>query len=228
MTLTVTKNGVPLYDQAPIPTGSGDWQEVELPLEWDSSEQIQEMERESIGVDEPSQEIRGVPVRGDKPGGAGSQPDGPVSRPIVRWPGEGSLTIEKIALLGMNGSEQCVFPVGSPMILTMAVLAHTTGNFHFISAASLYRLDGIFISNFVGHAIPLEFTEGQVREFQLIIPAINLGDGSYVFSLSIFEGIIADESRYDLIDRAYEFKVVGNPPLVANTVFQHSGDWRQL
>ncbi len=70
----------------------------------------------------------------------------------------------------------------------MTILAHRDGSCTFIPAATLFRLDGILISNLVGHPLPLAFVQGETQEFRLDIPALNLGDGEYVFSLSIFDG----------------------------------------
>lgn len=203
--LTVTKNGETLYDQEPLPTGSPEWHEVDLPLLWAS---------------EPPQLPVEIPTKTEE-----LVEEEKVNRPIFHWPSEGSLTIEKAFMSGAKGKEQSVFSAGSPMSLHMTILGHRDGSFDFIPAATLFRLDGILISNFIGQPVPLVLARGQVREFRLDIPALNLGDGEYVFSLSIFDGVISGESRFDLVDRAYQFKIAGNDPLVADAVCQMQGSW---
>ena len=205
LSLTVSKNGVTLYDQTPLPTGSPDWTEVDLRLLW---------------VSEPPPLLAE-----DLAESAELVEEEKIDRPIFHWPSEGSLTIEKAFLTGAADREQSVFSAGSPISLRMTILGHRNGSFDFVPAATLFRLDGILISNFIGQPISLDLVQGQVREFRLDLPALNLGDGEYVFSLSIFNGIVSSESRFDLIDRAYQFKITGNDPLVAEAVCQMQGSW---
>lgn len=150
------------------------------------------------------------------------------THPIIHWPSESSLTIEKVTLRGANGEEQFVFRVGSPMTLSMKVMAHRLGHFNLVLAAVLYRLDGILISKFIGEPVPLDMGNGEMREFRLEIPSLNLGDGNFVFAVAIYERLVSGESRYDLIDRCYEFKIIGNDREVSQTIFQHDGTWKSL
>lgn len=206
LSLTATKNDVIVYSQTPLPTGSPEWVEVDLPLLW-ASEPPQVSDEKLADSNKAADEQK-------------------AHRPKLHWPSEGSLTIQKAFLTGAAGREQSVFSAGSPVTLRMTILAHRDGSCTFIPAATLFRLDGILISNLVGHPLPLAFVQGETQEFRLDIPALNLGDGEYVFSLSIFDGIVSGESRFDLVDRAYQFKVIGNDPLVASSVFQLPGAWQ--
>jgi len=149
----------------------------------------------------------------------------PNRRSITRWPSEGSLTIEKALMLGVDGEEHVVFKVGSTLTLSMLISAHRSGHFSLVPAATLFRLDGIFVSNLVGPMMPLDLRDGESKEIRLTLSPLNLGDGNYVFSVSIFEEIVGDSSRYDLIDRSYEFQVIGNDSLLASAIFQHPATW---
>jgi hypothetical protein len=55
------------------------------------------------------------------------------------------------------------------------------------------------------------------------LPVVLFGDGEYRLSSSIFERIVSEESRYDLIVHGCEFKVTGNDPLQAAFVVRHPG-----
>ncbi len=148
-------------------------------------------------------------------------------RQVVRWPGEGSVVIERAVLFGTDDREQAVFPVGEPLVLMMMLVARRGGKYNLVPAATLFRLDGVFVSNLVGTAMAVELEEGERLEWRLDLTPLNLGDGHFVFSLSLFEGAVAldGSTRYDLLARAYEFQVVGNTPLASHAIFQHPGKW---
>lgn len=143
----------------------------------------------------------------------------------LRWPGEGSLTLEQATLLGSGDVEQAVFGVGGMVAIEVDLLAHRSDAFRPIVAATLLRPDGVFISNLISDPMPVSLAEGQRVRTRLEMAPINLGDGRYVFSLSLFEGGVTDESRYDLLPRALEFQVVGNEPLLRQAVFRHPFRW---
>ncbi len=148
-------------------------------------------------------------------------------RQVVRFPSEGSVVFERAVLLGTDDREQAVFPVGEPLVLMMIVVARRAGRYNLVPAATLFRLDGVFVSNLVGAPTAVELKEGETLGWRLDLRPLNLGDGHFVFSLSLFEGIVAldGSTRYDLLARAYEFQVVGNTPLASPAIFQHPGKW---
>jgi ABC-type polysaccharide/polyol phosphate transport system ATPase subunit len=206
LSLAVSRNGSPLGDPTELATGGAAWREETVKVS-------------SLGS--AAREPRGdVDPRGHPPKGQGG-------RAIVRWPGEGSITIERAVLLGPDGHERAVFTVGEPLVLSMIVVAHRAGRYNPVAGATLIRLDGVYVSNFVSDPMPADLAEGESVELRLDVMPLNLGDGHFVFSLSIFEGSVAldGSTRYDLIARAYEFQVVGNPPLAAEAIFQHPGTW---
>ena len=136
--------------------------------------------------------------------------------------------IDKAWLLGADGRDQTVFWAGGPLALRVRVKACRRGWFNLLPTATLFRLDGVLISNFIAPSFPLTLEEGEPSEFQLDLSPINLGDGYFTFSLAIFEGVVDAECRYDLVDRSYEFRVVGNPALLAPCVFQHPASWQMV
>ena len=110
--------------------------------------------------------------------------------------------------------------------MSFDVRANRDGDFNVVAGASLYRSDGIFVSNLISELVPLTLTAGQSRRFTVELSPIQLGDGEYVFGISIFEKEITAEARYDLVTRCIEFKVVGNEKVVAGTLFRHPSRWQ--
>ena len=146
-------------------------------------------------------------------GEAGDTPMEPGGQPptVSRWPGEGSLMIEEVVLLDGEGNEQAVFQPGSPMTLHVRVRAGRNGSFPVTPAATMYRADGILVSNHVGASIELEFDPGATQDLRLDFGPLALGDGRYLFSIALYRALSAlDGEPYDLIDRSYEFEVTGN------------------
>jgi len=211
-TITVSRNGSLVHNQVELPTDRASWSEwcIALPS--------------SAAKPEAACKVPDTAETAVSADSGGLQAS---NRPVVRWPSEGSLTIENVLLLGADGQEQTVFAVGSQLVLSMTVCAHRNGHFDLVSGATLYRLDGVFITNLVSEPIPLDLMEGDKRELRLHLNPLNLGNGHFVFSLSIFENMVADDgsTRYDLLARAYEFQVVDNTPLDTHAVFKHPGHW---
>lgn len=137
----VWKNGVPLA------------QDVELPVQCEWSDWKLPLANLSAGIVESNHREINADMEPDK--------HGPKDiRSLVRWPGEGSLTIEKVSLLGDRGNEQGVFSAGCSLALCLTVKAHRSGHFNFVPTASLFRLDGVFVANFIGPVYPLDFLDG--------------------------------------------------------------------
>ena len=200
-TLSVHHNCRALIDTLALPGQEPGWQETRVRL--------------------PS---GGAP--GEGPSLAAAESPSPRTGRVSRWAGEGSLLIDKVALLAADGSEQTVFTAGSRLTLQMTVRACRSGAFHLLPTATLYRLDGILVSNFIGEASPLTLAEGQTQELQLDLDPLLLGNAYYVFSVAIYEKVVAGNTIYDLLNRSYEFSVVGNEPDHAWFVFRHPSSWK--
>ena len=100
----------------------------------------------------------------------------------VRWPGEGSLRIEDLTLHGDGGREQAVFPVGTPLTIRLTVRAVEAGRYPVTPAVSVYRTDGILVSNHPGEEAEVALAEGEEATWQLAFGPLNLGDGRYVLT----------------------------------------------
>lgn len=142
------------------------------------------------------------------------------------WPGEGSLRIESVLLLGPAG-EQAVYDAGSPMTLAITARAHRAAVFEVTPVAVLYRLDGVLVSSHVGDPFTVELEQDELITVRLDFARLNLGDGGYTFSVALYRELVhpGPSEAYDLVDRSYEFEVVGNEPF-HNGVFQHPANWQ--
>lgn len=151
---------------------------------------------------------------------------GPGKRTLSRWPGMGMLSIGDVKLVGDDGAERGVFQVGTPMTLRMTFKAEAAGTYPVVPAVTIYRTDGILISNHVGQMTEVAMEAGQSREARVAFGPLNLGNGYYVFSVALYRRLnhLEQAEVYDLIDRSYEFQVVGNGPF-DNGVFRHPGEW---
>jgi lipopolysaccharide transport system ATP-binding protein len=145
---------------------------------------------------------------------------------IIRWPSEGSLTFRRVVLLDSLGRERAVFEAGGSFNMRLELESHRTARFNLVLGASIYRADGVFVANLVSPPVALELTDGERVEAWLELSRVPLGDARYVVSLSAFDGEVTEQARYDLVARAVEFQVSGNPPLTASTVVRLDAQWR--
>lgn len=143
-----------------------------------------------------------------------------------RWPGEGSLRIDAVELLGADNREQAVFEVGTPMTLRVNMVAQVSGAFDVIPVAVLYRIDGVRVSSHVGKKLSLALTARVGKLVSLRYDPLNLGNGTFVFSVALYRVLdsLGSAELYDLLDRSYEFQVVGNEPL-QDGIFRHPAEW---
>jgi lipopolysaccharide transport system ATP-binding protein len=160
---------------------------------------------------------------------ASAEPDTFVrpARPTVsRWPGEGSLQIADVLLLDAQGREQAVFEAGNRMRVSLNVVAVRDGTYPLTAGATMYRTDGILVSNHVGGPWELSLSEGERVGVDLDFGRLNLGDGRYVFSIGLYRTLSGTEASevYDLLDRSYEFEVTGNAAF-DNGIFSHPAEW---
>lgn len=146
---------------------------------------------------------------------------------ISKWPGEGSLSIEEVLLIGEKGWEQTVFQAGSTLILRMVIVANKRGTYDVQPVAVLFRIDGVLVSNNQGSMTSINLDAGERYAFSVTYNPLNLGDGHYVFSVAIYRTLnpLGESVYYDLIDRSFDFQVVGNP-LFNSGIFRHSADWQ--
>jgi len=212
LSLTVSRQGDILLDQQLLPQTDGEWMVSSHLI--DNLNAIRDEGQDS--PESPSQTSE------ERNGSRGK------SRHIIRWPSDGSIKIENVAMFSQDGIEKAVYQAGEPLLFRMTIQAQRDGHFEFIPTATLYRLDGVFVSNFIGPVYPLDLKKSEKKEFQMTLNSLNLGSGHYVFSAAIFEKTITEKSRYDLISRGYEFQVLNNDPLLASAVFSHPSVWSPI
>lgn len=186
-------------------TASGEPVTVDLPAtnEW-RTERIH-VGRASTGEPEPTHT---------------AQPD------VSRWPGEGSLRIANVRLVDMQDREQAVFSAASSMRVLIDVIAERGGDYPLTAAATMYRADGILVSNHIGGPWTMTFADGETVTIAVDFGRLNLGDGRYVFSIGLYRQLsaVGASEVYDLLDRSYEFELTGNAPF-DNGVFSHPAEW---
>jgi lipopolysaccharide transport system ATP-binding protein len=144
---------------------------------------------------------------------------------VTRWPGLGSLMIERVRLLGADDQERAVYSAGAHMKLELVFRAQEAGRFPVTLAVILYRIDGIRVSTHIGEPEELALELDERRTAVLDFGPLNLGDGRYVSTVVLYKVLSASgpSPYYDLIAHSYEFEVVDNPAFTG--VFQHPGAW---
>ena len=192
-----------IVSSTPLPATNGTWEHVRIPLPTNG------------------RGARQVDLAHETRSGAGQAR-------TRRWPGEGSLVIEGVEVLDVQGRERAVFDAGASLVLRLAFRAQRAGRFDVIPVAVLYRLDGILVSRFIGDRVALDLAVGEQHEAVLRLASLNLGDDNYVFAVALYKTLdindLEPSEYYDLLDRNYHFKVVGTPPLERG-IFRHPGDW---
>lgn len=150
------------------------------------------------------------------------------ARRLSRWEGRPGLTIDAVALCDEHGEIHTTFAVGRPLMIAFDVLASEPGQFPIVPAVLVFRLDGIVVTRHVSAPVVLDVEPGDRIPVQLDFGPLKLGNGSYVVSIGLYRTIdladIEPSEFYDYLDKSYEFKVVGNPPL-HNELVRHPGSW---
>lgn len=145
-----------------------------------------------------------------------------------KWPGQGTLTIERAHLVGGDDRKRSVFEAHTPLSLHAEMQAHADEVYSVIPAAVLYRLDGVLVSRFIGDRFDEFLRAGERLSLRLDLGDLNLGNGNYVFALALYHSLdrsgVEPPELYDLIDRSYEFQVIGVPAL-ETAIFEHPGVW---
>jgi hypothetical protein len=138
---------------------------------------------------------------------------------VRRWPGEGTLLIDEVRLLGDDGSERAVFEVRSSLTLELTVAARRAGPISWLPVAVIYRkADGLLVSRYVGEQNTSAVRAGDRLRALLRLDPVRLGNGHYVVSISLHGRFdtdgVEEPITYDVVDRSYEFAVFGTPPLL--------------
>jgi hypothetical protein len=93
-------------------------------------------------------------------------------------------------------------------------------------AATIYRVDGVLVTNLVGTEFDVDAVDGSFVDFRLDYGRLNLGNGRYTISIALYRRLshVVPSEMYDLLDRSYEFEVQGNKPF-DNGVFSYEPEW---
>ena len=111
---------------------------------------------------------------------------------VSRWPGEGSLRIADLRLLDAEGNDRAVFTAGSAMTIVVRFQARRAGTFNLVPAITIYRSDGVLVSNHADVTHELTVDTGAVSEFALGLPEYQFpGDGRYLISVALFPVVVA-------------------------------------
>jgi lipopolysaccharide transport system ATP-binding protein len=211
LSLNVRRNKVTFCDHLEIPIGTPHW------AEWTSAGfRLDEKKAESVETDPASHAS-----------GASPHPSSvkQVHGTISHWPGEGSILIDHVQIGSFDVIEKVIFAPGESLRITITGRATETGNYDVIPNVVLYTRDGIRVTCHIGTSLHLEWRRGEKKEFILSLPGLNLGDGDYVVSVALYKtldptGLV---ESYDLVDRSYAFRVIGNKPYKG--IFEHPSAW---
>lgn len=145
---------------------------------------------------------------------------------VSRWPGEGTFLIESVQLLDEVGLTKAVFEAGTPLAIRVRTRASASGRFPVTPAATIYRADGVLVTNLVGTEFDVDAVDGGSVDFRLDYGPLNLGNGRYTISIALYRHLshVVPSEMYDLLDRSYEFEVQGNKPF-DNGVFSYERAW---
>lgn len=169
-------------------------------------------------------------VAADDPAGIQLE-NAPNGSSVSRWPGQGTLLIERVRLVGADNDEQAVFPTGGRLRLLMTFVAEISGVFSIIPVAVLFRRDGVLVSRYIGDALELNLSEGDRKAVELDLGSLKFGNGNYVFSVALYKSLDVEHKEepeiYDLLDRSFEFEVYGAPPLKTG-IFLDTAKWRPI
>ncbi len=148
---------------------------------------------------------------------------------LRRWPGEGSLVIKSVHILGKDEEEQYIFQCGGELKFKISFVAEKDNFFTVIPAIVIFRNDGVTVSQHIGKPKDINLSVSESSDFILELDPLLLGDGSYIISAALYRELDLNNLKspkiYDLIDRSFEFIVEGNPP-INQAVFNHPGTWR--
>lgn len=204
--MTILKNNDVLLATIPLPKTGPKWETWVSPV---------------FSVSNTPDEIANpITVKTDGPDKVKTQ-----SSTTSHWPGEGSILIESVRLSSSDDQEKVIFQPGDTLRLIITARAATQGIYEIIPNAVFYSMNGIRITCHIGDAVRLDLKANDKKNFILSLPNLNLGNGDYVISVALYKqldphGIV---EIYDLVDRSYEFKVIGNRPYTG--FFEHPSQW---
>lgn len=143
----------------------------------------------------------------------------------AQWSGDRSITISHTEIVGDDGASKAVFRAGEKLTVRTTLQAHRSGTFRLVVGATLARMDGILVTNAISPVLPATLDDEEEVRVDLDWDQLNLGDGRYHITVSVFEERVSDQTRYDLLARALEFGVVGGDSIRGQAIFDHPSQW---
>ena len=134
--------------------------------------------------------------------------------------------IKDVRLVNEDGRQRAVFDRSAKMTVVVSVEAVAPGDYPLTAGISIYRTDGLLISNHASPESVMSLERGSDARVALDFDELNLGDGRYTISVALFRTLepSGGSQLYDLVDRSYEFQVVGSAPF-SNGIFDHPARW---
>jgi hypothetical protein len=203
-TFEVFRNGA-LYGRIPLPSTNGEWLERMLPLD-----------REYAATEGPALERSEPAHRGEQP-----------ALSVSRWSGLGKLHIDQVRLEGPHGTTT-VLSVGDDAAVTFSFNTDEAGTYDVIPVALIFREDGIVVTRHIAEKTSVALVPGDEVEARLDLSPLMLGNGTYILSVGLYHTLDPYHTEtadfYDYLDRSYEFRVTGAPPL-HNELLVFPGRW---
>ncbi len=200
----VFRNGE-AYGQLTLPSTDGEWSEKRLVIEGHPAAGRRSTTR--AAADDETDDMPGLS--------------------ISHWNGLGKLHIDELRLEGPEGPAT-VLPVGADASIAFSFHAAETGVFDVIPVAVVFREDGIPVTRHIGEPYSLSLEEGDVAEARLDLTPLPLGNGIFIVSVGLYKTLDPYDAEiaeyYDIVDRSFEFRVTGNPPL-HNELVVYPGSW---
>jgi len=146
-------------------------------------------------------------------------------RQLVKWNSNGKLKIVDFRLTNSCNQDTYVFKHGDNLFVKMEISSQESRKYNLVLSTTLHRIDGIGVCNFINEPIDIMFEVGESKIFTMKLPNIMLNDGDYIFSASIFDEYVTEETRCDLISRAYEFNIYGSDKMTNGFMITHPSTW---
>lgn len=153
--------------------------------------------------------------------------EAPIQSAVRRWPGLGSLLIQKLEILDRNEQSTVLIEAGQPAHFQMTFEAMESGTYPITPAIVFLRKDGLMVTQLIGDEVTLSLDKGESVRLRLQLDSLNVGDGEYLISTAIYKWLDLNEKshaeHYDMLDRSFEVEVFGNLPMYSVAVFRHQG-----
>ncbi len=146
---------------------------------------------------------------------------------VISWIDDVRMTLSRVRMTNSAGENRAVYDVGDSLHVHFDVWNRGDEELPMTPVVVVHRKDGVVITQLLGPEYRIGPSSAEPCELTMSFDELNLGDGDYVISIGIYEQIDPIEntaSPYVIHDRAYEFQVQGNAPMMTS-VFRHPSRW---